>query len=1454
MHSRAPDSARGWPSTAAPAVLVALFLALSAADVQAQVFSSDRPGGVTLAPLGTKDSLNNWSLGTSGIVGCTGGPAFMLTVATQGSIFAVSDGMFDGMPYVWPIASMEDLGDALAGSSVYQINAVASTPSRDLIYVGFQPVAWTAAVPIVSVDLHGEVTPVVTSAELEEVAGPGAAVMALSVAPDETLYASMRSQVEGTLIEIHPDQPEGQRVSARLTTDDLLSELPAVSHDIPWIWGNSIASDGQGRVLFQADVVPEGGDDPLCVLIRLDPDGTLVEMTSREGEIPALPSYDFNVPDYPCQSTREGLVYDPVFDLVVGVGNGMWFLSPDEPGKADLVLQPFAIESLVYELIGPDYVNHQPSPAAPGNCLGFIGAQGVRVYGSMKWILYGVALDPLRLDLDRDLLLGEEEGVWGTDPVEADSDGGGLVDGAEVLDHTDPLDPADDRVLPSFSDRWSMSARFWGSRFWDAFAGTFNRYVVAKPDGSLLFSVWGNQPGRCTVARWTDWDHPAQMLSQGACESHQELDKDGNILCDYDTPSSGAATHPVDGSPAAPLVDPAVQDVLVGDSNVTGIAARPDGTRFVAYENGRLLRIEPDGSAALLYDSHEDLLKSGTIDENDGCFSCCTCSAPLGPIVYEPVRSIVYVWVNFTLYYGSTSLSPILVAVLPDNSLRIIVEADIFRPFQAQLGGQSIVDVEPDMSGGLWVLTTSGIDRSLARLDANMVLHTDPWFATPVGITGPGGPGDIPWWALAHADDIAVTPDGRVFLLPMYSYEQYPPAYFPSELISVEPVVRAGDILSVHPQEKGLGKLDPRGGGINLVFEGDLQRPVSVAGTVEKVVVADADRHELLVYELKKDGSLKKPAPLGQIQEPGGIDIDADGSILVVDRAAKSVLRVESDGTQTPAVQGNPFADPRDVVALRSGELAVSDNSAGSIFLVGADRVAKPVASAPGADALTVIDGLAWVVSTPADKLPPLRIASDGQTRLGSKVPQELAYLDNPGGMSADLEGNVFWIVWGGFHFDSVYNASQTRVLRLTPDGYMSPMVRSGLPSTQTPGDVYVVRSSDAQLPRLPGEVEPPPPFVEAVDGADVATHQDIAPADTIDGSPSPSTSGGCSAAPIRSARFSRVLPAAGLLALICFLGFLALVRYGRFGRHKSAGDATSRELCRSGRHKSADDATSRELCRSGRHKSADVLAPALGLLLLLGLVSLPGCSSPRTPSPGDVTTDGGAEASVGDARYAPETIPPECKGKDLCPPGIDPVCAGPTSSRSCHLDQDGCYVWSKEIVCPGGVACKDGMCQICFPNCRGLQCGDDGCGGSCGECAAPETCCNGFCAPCKVDCSGKACGDDGTGGTCGKCPANFVCSKGKCFQPGTGTCVDYFECSSSCPEWSDPCWEDCESYASDQARYQATLLNACTLEQCAPCLDMKPRDKALECLDECALEYCSAPHDACVNDIPPNT
>jgi alpha-tubulin suppressor-like RCC1 family protein len=90
------------------------------------------------------------------------------------------------------------------------------------------------------------------------------------------------------------------------------------------------------------------------------------------------------------------------------------------------------------------------------------------------------------------------------------------------------------------------------------------------------------------------------------------------------------------------------------------------------------------------------------------------------------------------------------------------------------------------------------------------------------------------------------------------------------------------------------------------------------------------------------------------------------------------------------------------------------------------------------------------------------------------------------------------------------------------------------------------------------------------------------------------------------------------------------------------------------------------------------------------------------------------------------------------------------------------------ETCCDAGQVCNEGAC--CAPQCDGKECGDDGCGGSCGECTGPqEECVVGQCQ-CQPACDNKQCGDDGCGGDCGICDDDNDCTEDTCV-PESGLC-----------------------------------------------------------------------------------
>lgn len=105
-----------------------------------------------------------------------------------------------------------------------------------------------------------------------------------------------------------------------------------------------------------------------------------------------------------------------------------------------------------------------------------------------------------------------------------------------------------------------------------------------------------------------------------------------------------------------------------------------------------------------------------------------------------------------------------------------------------------------------------------------------------------------------------------------------------------------------------------------------------------------------------------------------------------------------------------------------------------------------------------------------------------------------------------------------------------------------------------------------------------------------------------------------------------------------------------------------------------------------------------------------------------------------------------------------------PSCQAHQHLSGSSCICDSGWYDCDGvsSNGCEsNSSCSSCTPNCLGRQCGDDGCGGSCGTCPSGETCFapTGKCkANCTPNCPAMYCGSDGCGGFC-NCASGQVCS-----------------------------------------------------------------------------------------------
>jgi len=196
-------------------------------------------------------------------------------------------------------------------------------------------------------------------------------------------------------------------------------------------------------------------------------------------------------------------------------------------------------------------------------------------------------------------------------------------------------------------------------------------------------------------------------------------------------------------------------------------------------------------------------------------------------------------------------------------------------------------------------------------------------------------------------------------------------------------------------------------------------------------------------------------------------------------------------------------------------------------------------------------------------------------------------------------------------------------------------------------------------------------------------------------------------------------------------------------------------------------------------------------------------------------------------------------EARKVCDPGqrASCTCAGAASGEmTCLSDGSG---WRP--------------CQCCYPSCFRRMCGDDGCGGSCGTCAASEFCnFRGRCE-CVPDCTGKDCGSDGCVGSCGDCldcfgePAPWLC------QPGSGQCQE--QCCPDCLGRAcgpDPvCGTSCGTCAAPTtcgAQGLCECVPDCAGKTCGPdgcngscgeCLDCLGNAHPILCDEGTCLEAC---------------
>jgi hypothetical protein len=1320
----------------------------------------------------------------------------MMAVATEGGhVNAIGPGYFVDAPWTHAVASKSDFQQVAGGLSLGEIRALASSRDLSTLYAGFQAygdVGGQGGSPLFSLTLEGDVQVLVPAEELNEAIASPASVMSIAPGTDGTLWVIV--QVIGVptrhLLRVDPSKPAGSRVESVLDSEELVKLLHVPVGTVAlsiYEMGNNLTADDSGRVFFDgwvhiANEETSGVDSR--ILLRRGADGTIVELTKFEySPINETNSWGFFA--YPAHGIWNGLQWDPDTGMLVGAGNGLWLIDPDVPGSSYPILQPESIQGIGEQIAGKDWINSPHGAAGGATCLTRLGDGW---FGTMMFAYWAFGYDLDYLDYDYDGLSGGEEAERGTDPKLRDTDGGGISDGLEIADFTDPLDKADDRWFAQPAEEWTMSALYWGSTFQASPGGSVDMNTLAVPDGRLIVS------GALSLDDYElyvfeGWDLPALPTGRKAFHSPMAGDAKGNVYgLDYDLKPGKYPVVRMDKEGMRSEVFPeTVVTSLVGPEPVpTSWMVDPLGRVWVGYRDGKILRSGPNDTVELVYDGLADLVSVQYMNQ-DGSVPWGNCSVGLSinAMLFEEVRGIVYFAFNRSISCGDGSgTSPLVAAILPDG--RIVRVADIvdFQKASMLYGGGDIVDLAPDNSGGVYVLMTHLIDRSLHRIDASWTVHAIETSQEP---SRPDGDGMS--WSLGHATDITVLPDGRIFTVGATYFNEYPTYYGLIEIKPVDRIVRGGELLVVLPEDPYLGKLLPDGGGANLLWSEPLKRPVGVAGTEDLVAVSDADLKGVLLFTVGSDGKLQEPELVGGIPAPAGLDIDAVGNVLVCDVAGNRVVRVAADGTLSDVASGAPLSAPMDVVATATGGFVVANHGGNTLLHYDADGVVQEVASVDSPRSLVLLTGKGYAVSSSKPAMSPFWLV-DGVSvsALAPKWSADKELNNVPGGIAATADGTLFW-------FDSIGSPSylpapfkgMSYVYRIPEGGSVGSLSRRNTTWSPTGGDVCRVRKRGEALPCEPG-IEPPPPSGDDLSSEDWG----------------PSAGGGtsCSAHDRPNGR-----PA--LLVLGMLLAALVLVR------------------------------------RCRRNWTSGVSTPVMVLLAVVGLGLSSSCSSgkgtPDQVSHGDDVGQPGWDGWGSDfSVWVPEVVEEQCKGKALCPPGTDPECTADTKHRRCLQDESGCWVWSAQTSCLAGEKCQGGVCVgPCVPFCTQFQeCGDDGCGGSCGACAEPgEVCCaDFFCGACVSDCTGKQCGHDGAGGTCGPCPEGMVCALGGCVKAGTGTCRQWYQCTE-CELWDQDCWDDCGTWLDSWGKEAQAKLSGCAAVHCTDCLQ---GDEAQACWDDCLFGHCA--------------
>jgi hypothetical protein len=164
-------------------------------------------------------------------------------------------------------------------------------------------------------------------------------------------------------------------------------------------------------------------------------------------------------------------------------------------------------------------------------------------------------------------------------------------------------------------------------------------------------------------------------------------------------------------------------------------------------------------------------------------------------------------------------------------------------------------------------------------------------------------------------------------------------------------------------------------------------------------------------------------------------------------------------------------------------------------------------------------------------------------------------------------------------------------------------------------------------------------------------------------------------------------------------------------------------------------------------------------------------------------------------------------------------------------------------------------VCQGCESSCLNKDCGEDGCGGSCGSCGDETECIDFKCVGCLPHCDDKECGPDGCGGSCGECPEGESCQSNTCEGGASPQCQ---ACEQSCQAQYGSCGSSCSSAQNSCAGSCSSQMSSC-IGQCQgnPSCSSQCQSTYSSCMGQCGskqgqcMSSCSQAINFCMSSCP---